>query len=169
MLGQRDSEVREFIMLAGEWVKGWIMESQVIGSLRRRIRAQIRKKKRGCRIVWNRYSQSKRAGRKEVVVRVRSDWSSDYKGGAVLGGGCGHWCVPCLEIYTCPQVTFYSHLQLPKEPAYTCSQSEQTYTSHVLGGEMRARVHLWPSTEEHLGSLIAGCPNVHEKCVPYSS
>lgn len=49
------------------------MESQVIGSLRRRIRAQIRKKKRGCRIVWNRYSQSKRAGRKEVVVRVRSD------------------------------------------------------------------------------------------------
>lgn len=48
------------------------MESQVTGSLRRRIRAQIRKKKRGCRIVWNRYSEGKRVG-KEVVVRVWSD------------------------------------------------------------------------------------------------
>lgn len=37
MLGQWDSKVREFIILAGEWVKGCIMESKVIGSLIRRI------------------------------------------------------------------------------------------------------------------------------------
>lgn len=38
MLSQWDSQVREFIILAGEWLKGCIIETKVIGSLRRRTR-----------------------------------------------------------------------------------------------------------------------------------
>lgn len=65
-------------------------------------------------------------------------------------------------------MTFYPHLQLPKEALYTCFQPEQTHTPHVSGGEVRARVHLGPGTDGRLGPLPAGCPNVHEKCVPCS-
>lgn len=107
---------------------------------------------------------NERAGRREVVVRAWSDRTSDYKGGAVLGGSYSHWCVPCLQTYHGLRVT-YLYLQLPKEALYTCSRPKQTYTPHVLGGEVRARVHLGSATNRCLGSPSAGCPAVHEKCV----
>ena len=70
---------------------------------------------------------SESAGRKEVVVRAWSDWTSDYKGRATLGGSHSHWCVPCLETYH-GLCVIHLYFQLPKEALYTAlSQSKHTH------------------------------------------
>lgn len=151
--GRGEAAHVQVLMIQSEWLKVQIIEYRVIGSLRRSIRQyRLLKRREIVKTGWNRYSEGKwvreleegGSGQSVEWLKFRFQrWSSSRRWSSKRT--YGHRCVPWSMC----------DLLLPSPALYTCSQlccqPEQTYSTQVSGGKMRARVHLGPGTSGQWG------------------
>ena len=81
---------------------------------------------------------------------IRTSWSCLHSLLALLTSPHPKAEGPCIRDNASPSPPQPS--PAAKRSSVYCSQPKQTYTPHVLGGEVRARVHLGSATNRCLGS-----------------